>query len=185
MWNDRDVVVEHVLGSESNLEIACAVRAHFDAVEGAVRARFLRQLQTSLKESLGSEWAVNIGDSPKYLVVGKKKWVDCRPIVLERDGDKVFIGIPKLQPHSALSEQGEEDLRAGLCAIGESLRKDCRDKWVAWRYVHHKIYSAWNHTSSQTLKDMYFHTSDVVPDFKRLIERWAQAVAPVLDRFYP
>jgi hypothetical protein len=196
---EYDLIVEHALASKSNLEVACAVRASFDAIERKIVLAFLDQLQTRLKGLLGSEWTVSIGELSKpkyrYLVVGKKNWVDCRPIVLEKTGHKVFIGIPKAQPCPALSEKDQEEIRDSLRKGGESLQPGDGATWVAWNYIQHKVYFAWNHTSPQALQEMAFGIlpglgatsapSDVVTYFANLIKRWADAVSPVLDRCYP
>jgi hypothetical protein len=188
----QELVVEQALASEVNLKVACAVQQSFDAILKTIINQFLRQLATELSASLGADWNI-IVELPnrsrgehRVFRIGKKKWIDLRPIVLGMYGypSRAFIGILRQQLVSAFSEKDDEDLRASLQnIIPASINQD--DSWVAWWDVKHKTYGEWYSGNPKALCEMYYDAYQIVSYFKEAIESCAKTVEPLMDRCSP
>lgn len=188
----RELVLDQALLSEADIEVACAVRSAFDALQRKVIVKFLKELEDTLTASAGDEWSLRI-EYPEELVLlgherllffaGKKKWINTRPIVLATYGRnaQAYIGVQKSALVPMLTIQNEEALRLSLFNISQQRAKP-EGGWFAWWYIPHRIYGEWGPANPEALKEMHFHTSDVVNYFRDLISVCADAISPVLDR---
>ena len=180
----QDLIVDQALESEANLGVAIAVHASFEAIVERIVLKFLRELEQTLKTTLGEGWEIKSRFGQIYhehhlLTLGKSRWVNACPIQLRvsKNLKEPYIGIWKKQkPFTILSPKDESALRDSLTEIFPETEHN--DEWIAYWSVKSTQYRLWN--EPQTLRNMYFRTGDFVSYYKEFVSSWAITVSSVI-----
>ena len=178
--SEKDVILEHALRDEENLEIALKISAAYPDLCSLVIADFVKSIETKLASQLGSRWKVWVGDVStfawQYAKFLKAAFLpDPGQFTVELSGDET--GYPKkvfLAVHSASASVRREPIKAIIDDLYATGKPTDYSLW--YRYID-KAYSNWGSEDSTLL---LYRKGEAVDYFVGHLERLARAVEKAL-----
>ncbi len=178
--SERDVILDHALQNEENLEVALKIGAAYGDLCSRLIMDFLRAVERGLSARLGKGWKVEMADPNQFA----NRWaLFLKAGYLGHPGQfEVLLcgdesGYPKQVYLAARSTGGQELHERVKAAIDENAGKGSRTPYSIWyRYID-KAYSNWG---SEDTTLLLYRKGELVDHFVARLEQIARAVEQAL-----
>jgi len=175
--SERDVILDHALRDEENLEIALKIGAGYSDLLGRVIARFLEAVERELAPRLGEAWTIAVCRDPIRIA---KKWAELVQIDFRGHTGGLHIllgadeaGYPKYPwfgVRSASDSELHEQVKKAIDQ--EFMAGEVGDPSFWWRMID-KAYSNWG---SEDTTLLLYRKGEALDYVVRNLEQLARAV---------
>jgi len=182
--SDIEIIVEHTLQNEDNLQLATKVSAAFEQVRQRIVSEFIKKLQADLLARLGDPWAVEQYRDEDALGAGclveiqKKRWRDICSVGLagDKDGPSDVDYYVWVNPDMPGKARLAADLKEALDETHGTGKKDAEVAW--WSFLE-PPYDDW--TTERALVLLY-RKADAAEEIAGQLESICRTVEPIADR---
>ena len=194
--SDRDILLEHALSNQKNLEIMLNINFELDELRKRIITGFLDKLEEFVLDKLkprsdSSEWEIvidadhrNLRESPLEKCLrfgfGKNSWENQYGVALEPQQDNagdVRIGVWRW--YDEANDTGAPRFEPEELKELNKIRPGGNNNWWEWHYLLDAPYRDWG--TKDGLVKLKFHENEALNHIGQKLVKIIEVMAPIID----